>query len=184
MESVMNSFPIGHEEYEELERKFGRLCHKAAWVFLEKNYNNNHIEEQVDIVQTLRIAVMRAGSYTKRQRYIENCFEALDKHAKDKFVRKLLNELRRLWRNRRRHGANRQKYGPFQEVILERLVQKYVPKAERPDRNARLEIDIFFARYCKQIIWNSVKSLGKKVTREKSYRTGMVSLSEFAYLAV
>ena len=180
----MNSFPIGNDEYEELEENFGKLCHKAAWVFLSKNYNNNHTEDQKDIVQRLRIDLMRAGSYTKRQRYIENSLSVLRKHTKDKFIKCLVDQLESLWKDRKRHGANRQKFGPFQEAILDRLVCKHVPKEERPDKNAKLVIDVKFARYCKQIIWNSTKSLGKKVTREKSYRTGMVSLSEYDYLSV
>jgi hypothetical protein len=43
-------------------------------------------------------------------------------------------------------------------------------------------MDSKFATYCKAITWNAQKSLGKKITREKSIRTGMVSLSEYDYL--
>jgi hypothetical protein len=126
---------------------------------------------------------MRAGSYHKRQTYIQSCFLALRKHVKDKFIRKLLCELRKLWRARKRHGANRQKFGEFQEVILERLVKKFVPKEFRPDKNMPLKIDAVFSTYCKQILWNEQKSLGKQITREKDIRSGMVSLSEFDYIA-
>jgi len=127
---------------------------------------------------------MRAGSYYKRQTYIEACFESLNNHAKEKFIKKLLAELEQLWLDRRRHGANRQKFGEFQEVILDRLVKKHVPKKDRPDRSASLRFDVKFCTYAKQILWNSQKSLGKKITREKSWRTGLVSLSEFDYLGV
>ena len=178
----MNAFPIGNDEYENLEEKFGKLCHKAAWIFLQKNYNNNHTEDQRDIVQRLRIDMIRAGSYYKRQKYIETSLAVLKKHVRDRFMKRVVKELALLWDNRRRHGANRQKFGPFQEAILERLVRKHVPIEERPNRYDSLEIDAKFATYCKQIIWNSVKSLGKRVTREKTYRTGMVSLSEYDYL--
>ena len=40
-------------------------------------------------------------------------------------------------------------------------------------------IDTKFSTYCKAIVWNGQKSLGKKITREKSVRNGVVSLSEF-----
>ena len=182
MESVMNAFPIGSREYKELEVKFGKLCHKAAWIFLQKNYNNNHTEDQSDIVQRLRIDMIRAGSYYKRQNYIEDSLSVIQKHITDRFMKRVVKQLCHLWENRRSHGANRQKFGPFQEEILDRLLQKHVPVAERPDKNKLLDIDSKFAAYCKRIIWNSVKSLGKRITREKSYRTGMVSLSEYDYL--
>jgi len=55
-------------------------------------------------------------------------------------------------------------------------------EGERPDRFAPLSIDSKFATYCKAIVWNGQKSMGKKITREKSIRSGMVSLSEFDYL--
>ena len=182
MQAIVNNFPISEREYDELERKFGKLCHKAAWILKQKNYNNNVTDEQTDIVQNLRISMIKAGSYYKRQEYIESCLSALNSNVKDKFIKKLLKELENLWENRRRHGANRQKFGPFQEAILDQLVKKHVPQDQRPNRERPLEIDPKFTTYCKQIIWNCQKSMGKKITREKSWRTGLVSLSEYDYL--
>ena len=128
------------------------------------------------------MSMLRAGSYYKRQIYIEKSLAIAKKHAKDKFVLKMIEELENLWQNRTRHGANRQKYGKYQERLLEKIIRKIVPKNERPNKDAPLKIDSKFATYCKAIVWNGQKSMGKKITREKSIRSGMVSLSEFDYL--
>jgi len=165
-----------------LNKKFGDLCEYAAWQLIKKNSRNNHTDEQQDIAQDLRISLIRAGSYYKRQTYIEQCLSLCEKYAKDRFIVYLVRELRELWKNKTRHGANRQKYGPFQERILERLVRKLVPKKERPNRYADLRMDSKFTTYCKAIVWNGQKSMGKKITREKTIRAGQVSISEFDYL--
>lgn len=183
LETIVGNFPITEEEYSELDRRFGNLAHYAAWQLNKKNSKNNSTNEPEDDVQELRIALIRAGSYYKRQTYIEECFDVLDAHVSDKFIKKLVAQLKQLWLDRRRHGANRQKFGEFQEIILDRLVKKHVPKNARPRRDQPLRIDTKFCTYAKQILWNAQKSLGKKITREKSWRTGLVSLSEYDYLA-
>lgn len=182
LENIVNKYPITSSEYDTLDVKFGNLCHYAAWQLKKKNSQNAVTNDPEDDVQELRIALIRAGSYYKRQCFIESNFEILEKYVKDKFIKNIVNELKNLWENRRRHGANRQKFGEFQEIILERIVKRYVPKNERPKISTPLKIDSKFATYCKQIIWNAQKSLGKQITRDKSWRTGLVSLSEFDYL--
>lgn len=182
MQSIINNYPINNEEYAALEKKFGLLAHDQAWQLKRKNYNNNMTDEQEDVVQEIRIAMIRAGSYYKRQTFIENCFIALRRRVRDPFLHQVLDELKSLWANRTRHGANRQKFGPHQERMLERLVRRFVPEDRRPTRDAPLQLDVKFQTYCKQITWNHQKLLGKKITREKSWRTGLVSLSEFDYL--
>lgn len=184
LELIVNAFPITTQEYAILDEKFGNLCHYAAWQLQKKNSRNNHTNDPDDDVQELRIALLRAGSYYKRQTYIESCFETLNEHVKSKFIKRLVVQLEQLWMDRRRHGANRQKFGQFQEKILDRLVKKHVPNAHRPRRDRPLQIDVKFCTYLKQIVWNAQKSLGKKITREKSWRTGLVSLSEYDYLGV
>lgn len=182
LETILNKFPVTNDEYEQLEQKYGKLAHYAAWQLKKKNSKNSTTNDPEDDVQELRIALLRAGSYTKRQRYIEACFAALTEHVEDRFIKSLVKELNQLWDDRRRHGANRQKFGEFQELILDRLVLKHVPKDKRPSKASPLVIDGSFTRYCKQIVWNAQKSLGKQITRDKSWRTGLVSLSEFDYL--
>jgi hypothetical protein len=84
LETIVNAFPISNEEYAELEAKFGGLAHYAAWQLKKKNSKNSMTNDQEDDVQELRIALLRAGSYYKRQTYIEESFEALDKYVKDR----------------------------------------------------------------------------------------------------
>jgi len=198
LEGITNMFPITNKEYEILDKRFGKLAHYAAWELKRKNSKNSNCNDPDDDVQELRIALVRAGCYYKRQTYIESCFDSLvsivskdnekveitfSPYVKDNFVKKIIIELHQLWVDRRRHGANRQKFGIHQQNVLEKLVNAYVPAHERPDKNKLLNLDLKFTTYCKQIIWNAQKSLGKKITREKSWRTGLVSLSDFDYLA-
>lgn len=177
-----NPFEVKPSEYELLDEKFGDLCNFQAWQLLKKNTKNNHTNDFDDVVQELRMHLLIAGSYYKRQVYIERCLEVCDKYAKDRFIRFVLKELKNLWKNRKRHGANRQKFGPFQEKLLDRIIRMVVPPTKRPSKDAPLQIDAKFATYCKAIAWNCQKTIGKKITREKTIRAGQVSLSEFDYL--
>lgn len=181
--SIFVNFPVTEAEYLELDQKFGKLCHHQSWQLLKKNINNNCSDDREDMLQEIRISLLTAGSYYKRQTYIESSFKALEKHIDNEFTKSIFKELKYLWKNRTKHGANKQKFGQFQEVILERLVKKYVPHDKHPKKDTPLQIDSKFATYCKNITWNKQKSLGKKITKEKSIRTGLVSLSEFDYLA-
>jgi len=182
LQNVINSFPVTEEEYGLLDAKFGELCHYQAWQLLKMNLKNNCSDDQEDIVQDLRIAMIKAASYFKRQTYIESCMEALHDYIDDPMNYQVLNELEFLWENRKRHGANRQKFGEYQEQVLEKLVRKYIPKKDRPNRLKPLEIDAEFKGYCKSITWNEVKLKGKRITKEKFWRTGMVSVSEYDYM--
>ena len=182
MQSISAKFPITTEEYQILDEELGKLCHYASWQLNKKNSKNNHTDDPEDTVQELRIALLRAGSYYKRQVYIESSFKAIRKFVQDPFTKKVMKVLRKLWKNRKRHGANRQKFGIFQEVILDQILSKVVPAEALPNKEAPLLMDLKFATYCKQIVWNAQKQMGKKITREKSWRTGLVSLSEYDYL--
>ena len=179
MKSISLEFPISNEEYFELDEKCSRLCWHAAHELKKKNSLNNYTDDAEDIKQSLTLDMLKAGSYYKRQIYIEKCLLIVKKFVVDSFLLKIIEELEDLWVNRTRHGANRQKFGGWQEQILERLVKKYVPVKHRPDKKERLKIDAKFATYCKAIVWNGQKSLGKKISREKPIRNGVVSLSEF-----
>lgn len=182
MLDICTNYQIGDEEYRELESKFGRLTWHAAHELKKKNTRNNYMDDAEDIRQELQMSMLRAGSYYKRQIYIEKSFLAVKKFVKDKFIFLVVSELEKLWNNRTRHGANRQKFGPHQEKLLQNILMKIVPETSRPDIRAPLKIDTKFITYCKAIVWNGQKSMGKKITREKVLRTGLVSLSEFDYL--
>lgn len=181
--TIFQKFPITSEEYAELDKRFGDLCNFAGWQLLRKNIKNNHTDELEDITQQLRMALIRAGCYYKRQVYIEDCLELCKKYSKKSpFISKVVKELEYLWANRTKHGANKQKFGEHQEKMLDYIVGRCVPKDKRPDPKRPLIIDSKFSTYCKAIAWNSQKSLGRKITRERSIRTGQVSLSEYDYM--
>lgn len=182
MKSISSTFPISEEEFSELDKKFGDLCNFASWQLKRRNVKNNSTEELEDFIQELKMSIIRAGSYYKRQIYIESCLLLARRHAQDDFTRTILKELIKLWKNRKRHGANRQKFGDYQERILERIVNDIVPNKLKPKKDDPLRIDEKFARYCKAITWNTQRAMGKKITKELSLRNGLVSLSEFDYL--
>lgn len=181
-EYICSNWCISNEEYEELETEFGRLSNKQGWQLLSRNTRNNHTEDFLDVKQELSIGLIKAGSYFKRQLYIEAALDTAKKHTKDNFIIFILSELEKLWHNRKRHGANRQKFGLHQELLLDKILKKCVPHSERPIKNGRLKIDPRFSNYCKAITWNSQKSMGRKITKEKSIRSNAVSLSQFDYL--
>lgn len=180
--NICESFPISNEEYKDLEKSFGQLTKYASWQLLRKNAKNNHTDDFEDINQELIMSLIRAGSYYKRQVYIENCFVVAREHVSDAFIKRLVDELENLWHNRTRHGANRQKYGPVQEGLLDKIIKSYVPPEKRPKKNSQLKIDNKFSTYAKAITWNAQKSLGRRITKEKTIRTGQISLGDFDYL--
>ena len=182
MKSIQEAFPISNEEFKELNEKYGSLAYYASWQLARKNTKNNHQNDIDDFQQNLLMGMVRAGSYFKRQIFIEKCFEVAEQYATDEFLMALLTELKNLWNDRTRHGASRQKFGNFQERLLNNIVMKVVPKSKRPNRQQQLDISPLFARYCKQIIWNEQRSMGKKITREKPLRSGQVSLSQYSYM--
>lgn len=182
LKTIFAAYPISDSEYVALDKALGNLAHFVAWDLKKKNSNNSTTNDPEDDVQQLRIALMRAGCYHKRQTYIEAAFDSLREHVKDEFIAQIAGELEDLWLDRKRHGANKQKFGASQEAILEHLVNSFVPKEHRPNKNSPLKINPEFKAYAKQIVWNEQRSLGKRITREKSWRSGLVSLSSFDYL--
>ena len=143
MSSIYLNFPITSEEYKSLEKKFGQLCYYAAWQLTRKNSNNNHQCDLDDFQQELMLAVLRAGSYYKRQVYIDSSFSALFDSKMDKIARMVLEELFDLWKNRTRHGANRQKFGDHQEKILDNLCECYLRDFRIPDKKRELIFDFW-----------------------------------------
>lgn len=187
MKDIFDNFPITGNEYSALVKKFGKLCYFAAHQLKKKNSNNNLVDDFDDINQDLQLSLIRAGSYHKRQCYIKKCLKlsyrfASEIFGKDSLVFQIVQELVQLWDNRTRHGASRQKFGQFQEDILDEIVAAIVPVGMQPQKSEELVIDYDFSKYCKSIVWNEQKNRGKKITREKPIRSGMVSLSEFKYL--
>ncbi len=178
-----NPFAVTDAEYKLLQDQFQDLCYFASWQLMRKNIKNNHTEDIDDIMQQLHMSIIRAGRYYKRQVYIEECLKKAEEHADDRFTKNVVKELKVLWENKTKHGANKQKFGPHQEKLLERIMDKCVPNKERPDIKAELRIDKKFHTYCKAIAWNEQKSMGRKISRERIVRSGQVSLSEFDFVS-
>lgn len=179
-ENICKEWPVTTEEYELLEKDFGKLIEYQSWDLIKRNTKSNFTDDQTDIAQQLRIAMMKAASYYKRQLYIESCLDLCEKHCKKD--NKTIKLLKSLWDNRTKHGANKQKFGPKEEKILYKLLLNNVPKKEHPNRLNKLKIDAKFSTYCKQITWNEQKTMGKKITREKNIRENSVSLSEYDFM--
>lgn len=180
-ENICKEWPITSEEYELLDKDFGKLVEHQAWDLIKRNTKSNYTDDQADIAQYLRIAMMKAGSYYKRQTYIEKCLSLCEKYC-IKQDENILADLQKLWMNKTKHGANRQKFGPKEEKMLVKLLKKSVPKKLHPDKCAKLKMDLKFNSYCKSITWNEQKTMGKKITREKNIRANSVSLSEFDFM--
>ncbi len=183
-QNLYNKFRVTDQEYKKLDAKFGRLAFDAAWKLIRGNYKNNCLVETEleDVVSELKFTLYLSGSYYKRQTFIENCFVVAKLYCKDKFIIHLVEELESLWLGRRSHGANRQKFGDFHEEALETIVKKHVPLELIPDASAPLVDDEKFINYCKSILWNRQKALGKKISRERTIRVGMVSLSDNKFI--
>jgi hypothetical protein len=140
---IFQLFKINADEFRELEEKFGQLCLYASWQLISNNSRNNHQLDVEDIKQELLMAVIRSGSYYKRQTYIESSFETLERHIPEEGIfKKLFDSLKDLWKNKTHHGAYRRKFGDPQEEILEKLVKKFVPSNERPDINSHHMYDL------------------------------------------
>ena len=182
MNYIYKNFPVTIDEFNQLFKQLGKLCYKAGWQLKSKNINNDAIYDAYDFHQDLICAMIKAGSYSKRQVYIERSLELVKEYAVDDFIKDVVDELMDLWENRTRHGANRQKFGEYQEIMLDELVSQIVPDERRPSKAQPLLIDTQFIIYCKQIIWNTQKSLGKHITKRKPLRANQVSLSDYSYL--
>jgi hypothetical protein len=132
----------------------------------------NLSEQEEDIYQELRIAMLKAASYYKRQTWVEACLESLpDSPAKQRLTDR--------WDGRAHHkrGAS---FGECEEQELKRLVEQ---TSERPSPHTPLVIDATCRTYIKSIIWNHKKHLGKRISRETPLRAGCVSLSEHQFLS-
>lgn len=179
---IFDNFHLTNEEEIILDNQFGDLCYYAAWELYRRNTKNNHIHDVEDLIQELKFSIVIAGCYYKRQTYIESCLSILDSQLSDD-NKSVLCKLQKLWSERTRHGANKQKFGPVEEKILDSLVKKHIAKKDRPNKNnISLVFDSRFATYCKHVMWNAQKTIGRKITKEKPIRIGMASLSEYDYL--
>lgn len=178
--SMFKKFPILDAEYVDVEKQFDKLCCAIAWDLQKKNRNNNcNVETEIeDVIQEIRIAVLEAMCYHKRQIYIDSSFVVALKYCMNADVRTELLNIYDIWQNRKEHGTNRPKFEKQHEDLLEKIVMEYVPDKMLPNKNKPIKIDTEFKNYCKSIAWNRQKSIGRKITKERVIKKGIVSLSE------
>ena len=59
MSEIFKNFPVTTDEFDILNKKYGRLCHKIYWDLIKRNGRNNHTDEQEDarwiLLQTTNI---------------------------------------------------------------------------------------------------------------------------------
>jgi len=176
-----DKFSVTSEDYDILDREFGELCQYQGWQLIKRNSKNNHTDDQEDVAQEMRMSLIIAATYHKRQVYIKNCLELCDKYVDDVFCRKVLKHLSDMWFKRTKDGSKRKKFGQHQEEVLDNLLHEFVPDSEKPEVNAPLDMNGEFSNYAKSVTWNRQKTLGKKITKEKGIRTGLVSMSEYDF---
>lgn len=175
-------YRITNSEYDVLSKKLDSYAKWAAWRLIKRNTKTSHTDDWEDVYQRVLWAIVRAGAYYKRQTYIEKCFILLNEYTEDEFTKMVINELEDLWKSRKRHGANKQKFGFFQENLLDKMVKSFVPKEFQPNKNSLLVFNKEFDKYCKSIICNELRSLGKSISKEKPFRDVFVSLDKFDFI--
>lgn len=174
---IQKKYPVTNEEFEVLEKKYGKLCWFAA---SNLTYSNRKSEEDLqDFHSEILIGMFRAGSYYKRQTFIENVFEYLDKCKiyMEPIDISSLQTLKNTWKRKA-------DFNETHEVIIREILKKYEDaiNEDAPKDNLTLQFDEKFEIYCKSIIWNTKKSLGQSISKENKYKCKEISLDEWEFL--
>jgi len=174
---IQKRYPITNQEFEVLEEKYGKLCWYAA---TNLAFTNGKSEEDRQYFHSeILIGIFRAGSYYKRQTFIENVFEYLDKYKDEMESSDIFNleKLKDTWK----HKAN---FTETHEIIIREILKKYenISKEECPKDNFSLIFDDKFEIYCKAIIWNTKKSLGQAISKDNENRRKEVSFDDCQFL--
>lgn len=174
---IQKRYPITNEEFEVLEKKYGKLCWFAASKLASSNKKSE--EDLQDFHSEILIGMFRAGSYYKRQTFIENVLEYLNKcrvymSAED------LTSLKMLIKTWDRKAD----FTEIHEVIIRDILAKYQDAIadKTPSDTFTLQFNEKFEVYCKAIIWNTKKSLGQSISKENEHRCQEVSLDEWGFL--
>lgn len=178
-------FKLTDDEWQQIHKNFWKLCRHQAKSLLNMNTKGSHTDDQDDIEQEMYQSMIIAAMYHKRQCFIDSCFNALANNVKDKGLLEIISKLESLWRpeaSDELQATPRRRFGEHQEKTLYRLVNSCLPSALRPSPNTPFKFNEKFERYCKANTWNRIKTLGRKITKERTLRSGMASLSSFNYL--
>jgi len=180
-------YNITQKEYEELDKQFGKLCHYAAWQIVRFNFPKIKYEQEFpNVDQEIVISVIRAASYYKRQIFLNKAFEFLNSIQLTRQERVKVTALQILWDGRKEKG-NKNKFDKNEEEALVEVIKTNQNKASEkgeaaPTQSAPLQLNKEFTIYCKSIIWNTYKSIGKGITKSRKDRKHEVSLSEYDFL--
>ncbi len=183
---IQKRYPISNDEYKVLDDKYDKLCWFAANGLARSNKKSE--EDLQDYHSDIQIGMFRAGSYYKRQCFLEATFSYLNncKLFMDSNEIEELTVLKNTWSNHK----TRSSFGKPQENELIVLLNKFEGvaynsdsnKIDIPDINTSLRFDRNFEVYCKAIIWNTKKSLGQQISKENANRNNEISLSEWEFL--
>ncbi len=180
--SYLSPFKLTDDEWKQIYNRFWKLGRHQARSLLNGNLKGSHTEDQEDIEQEMFQSMITAAMYHKRQCFIDYCFKSIRKHVKDENVLTKAKELENIWNKKTVKGMVRKKFGINQEKTLYKLVNQHIPQEVRPSPTDPFTFDQNFDKYCKNITWNRIKNIGRKITKERSLRSGMASLSSFNYL--
>jgi hypothetical protein len=171
---IQKRYPISDQEYGELDKKYGKLCWFAASKLAGKQHRTP--EDLDDFHAEIQIGMCRAGSYYKRQTFIEKAFDYLDQHKLSKDDKSKINDLKEIW------FTKKSAFTEDKEDILRAILDSKQKETKEIDGNVSLEFDEKFKIYCKAIIWNTAKALGQQISKENSARASEMSLDECPFI--
>jgi hypothetical protein len=169
---IQKRFPITEDEFNKLEEKYGKLCWFAANKLAASQHRSP--EDLDDFHSEIQIGMCRAGSYFKRQTFIENAFQFLRSQELSKSDKKEFDDIENLW------NTKKSRFGIKEEDNLRSILDNYNEKDF--DYSIPLDFDEKFKVYCKAIIWNTYKALGQQMSKENSVRSSEISLDEWPFL--
>ena len=171
---IQKRYPVTDEEFDYLVQKYGKLC----WFAATKLGNQKHRlpEDLSDFHSEIQLGMCRAGSYFKRQTFLEKCFTHLEQSDLSSEDKSILEEIQKIW------NTKKALFGEKEEDRLLELFNKYRDNVDFSDHD-RLIFNEKFEVYCKSIIWNTTKTLGEHISRENSLRASEISLDEYPFIA-
>lgn len=181
---IQKRYPISTKEYKSLDEKYGKLCWYAAQKLTSSIRRG--CEDLDDFHSEIVIGMCRAGSYYKRQIYIEGLFKFFEQRDLQDYIscgdQYKLETIQNKWTNKK---------SSFQETDENELIalsKKYTGIVKQkqcgslPKQIQPLTFSQKFQIYCKAIIWNTCKSLGQQINKENMHRCAEISLDEWGFL--
>lgn len=180
---IQKKYRITDKEYNLLHEKFGKLCWFAASKLTASNRRSD--EDLQDYHSEIVLGMFRAGSYYKRQVFIENVFDYLRSCKKYMCADDI--DMLAGFQNKWKKKSEFLETDENELVLFLERFKIYNDDINRsgpcyPNQNSQLKIDNKFKVYCKAIIWNTTKSLGQHISKENETKMKEVSLDEWSFL--